>query len=113
MSLSVRENLDRTRLTSSSFADPLQFASLYSFTNEVSKLRTQSRLSITFSLALHYVMAKIVPVVQLAAHAKSSTLYGRTVVRSYGRTVVRSYGRTVVRSYGRTVVRSYNQIFLA
>ena len=26
----------------------------------------------------HYVMAKIVPVVQLAAHAKSSTLYGRT-----------------------------------
>ena len=42
----------------------------------------------------HYVMAKIVPVVQLAAHAKSSILYGRTVVRSYGRTVVRSYGRT-------------------
>ena len=34
----------------------------------------------------HYVMAKIVPVVQLAAHAKSSTLYGRTVVRLYGRT---------------------------
>ena len=33
----------------------------------------------------HYVMAKIVPVVQLAAHAKSSTLYGCTVVRSYGR----------------------------
>ena len=30
----------------------------------------------------HCVMAKIVPVVQLAAHAKSSTLYGR----SYGRT---------------------------
>ena len=26
-------------------------------------------------------MAKIVPVVQLAAHAKSSTLYGRTVVQ--------------------------------
>ena len=34
----------------------------------------------------HYLVAKIVPVVQLAAHAKSSTLYGRTVVRSYGRT---------------------------
>ena len=34
----------------------------------------------------HYVMARIVPVVQLDAHAKSSTLYGRTVVRSYGRT---------------------------
>ena len=30
---------------------------------------------------LHYVMAQIVPVVQLAAHAKSSTLYGRTVVQ--------------------------------
>ena len=26
----------------------------------------------------HYVMAKIVPVLQLATHAKSSTLYGRT-----------------------------------
>ena len=31
-------------------------------------------------------MAKIVPVVQLAAHAKSSTLYGRAVARSHGRT---------------------------
>ena len=31
--------------------------------------------------SFHYVMAKIVPVVQLAAHAKSSTLYGRTVVQ--------------------------------
>ena len=40
-------------------------------------------LRITFSPPFHYVMAKIVPVVQLAAHAKSSTLYGRTVVRSY------------------------------
>ena len=29
----------------------------------------------------HNVVAKIVPVVQLAAHAKSSTLYGRTVVQ--------------------------------
>ena len=28
-------------------------------------------------------MAKIVPAVQLAVHAKSSTLYGRAVVRSY------------------------------
>ena len=35
-----------------------------------------------------------VPAVQLTTHVKSSTLYGRTVVRSYGRTVVRSYGRT-------------------
>ena len=34
----------------------------------------------------HYVMPKIAPVVQLTAHAKSSTLYSR----SYGRTVVRS-----------------------
>ena len=32
-------------------------------------------------LPIHYVMAKIVPVVQLATHAKSSTLYGRTVVQ--------------------------------
>ena len=29
----------------------------------------------------HCVMARIVPVVQLAAHAKSNTLYGRTVVQ--------------------------------
>ena len=42
----------------------------------------------------HYVMAKIVPVVQLAAHAKVAPC-------------------TVVRSYGRTVVRSYNQFFSA
>ena len=47
------------------------------------------------------------PVVQLAARAKSSTLYGHTVVQSYGRMVVRSYGRTVVRLYGHTVVWSY------
>ena len=32
-------------------------------------------------------MAKIVPVVRLAAHAKSSTLYGRTVVRSYNQII--------------------------
>ena len=31
----------------------------------------------------HCVTAKIVSVVQLAAHAKSSTLYGRAVVQSY------------------------------
>ena len=36
----------------------------------------------------HYVMAKIVPVVQLAAHAKSSTFYGRTVAQSYGRKTI-------------------------
>ena len=74
------------------------------------------------------------PVVQLVAHAKSSTLYGRTVIWSYGCIVVWLYGRTVVRSYGRTVdgcmvvqsyscmvvqlyshtvVQSYIQIFLA
>ena len=34
----------------------------------------------------HYVMAKIVPVVQLAAHAKSSTLYSCKVVQSHSRT---------------------------
>ena len=52
----------------------------------VSKLRMQSRLLSPSPPPFHYVMAKIVPVVQLAVHAKSSTLYGR----SYGRTVVRS-----------------------
>ena len=52
---------------------------------------------------LHYVMAQIVPVVQLAAHAKSSTLYGR----SYGRTVLRSY---VPICFGRLLLlyHSYN-----
>ena len=34
------------------------------------------------------------PVVQLAAHAKSSTLYVHTVIRSYSHMVVRSYGCT-------------------
>ena len=51
-------------------------------TNGVSKLRAQLRLRITFSFALPLRNGKIVPVVQLAAHAKSSTLYGR----SYSRT---------------------------
>ena len=50
----------------------------------MSKLHTQLRLPLASPLPFHYVMAKIVPVVQLAAHAKSNTLYGR----SYGRTVV-------------------------
>ena len=59
--------------------------------------------------------------VQLAARAKSSTLYGHTVVQSYGRMVVRSYDCTVIQLYGPTVVQSYSctvvqlyiQIFLA
>ena len=51
-------------------------------TDGVSKLCTQSRPRITFSLALPLRNGKIVPVVQLAAHAKSSTLYGRTVVQT-------------------------------
>ena len=42
-----------------------------------SSMRTLSSSDSPF----HYVMAKIVPVVQLAAHAKSSTLYGPTVVQ--------------------------------
>ena len=52
----------------------------------------------------------MVPVVQLATHAKSSTLHGR----SHGRTVVRSYGRaskffsagwvtTILYNYGATL----------
>ena len=40
----------------------------------VSELRRQSRLRVTFSLTFHYVMAKIVPVIQLAAHVNSSAL---------------------------------------
>ena len=50
-------------------------------------------------------MAKIVPAVQLAVHAKSSTLYGRTVVRWYNQifsawwvtitTILYSYGATL------------------
>ena len=46
--------------------------------------------------------------VQLAARAKSSTLYGHTVVQSYGRMVVRSYDCTVIQLYGPTVVQSYS-----
>ena len=46
--------------------------------------------------------------VQLAARAKSSTLYGLTVVQSYGRMVVRSYDCTVIQLYGPTVVQSYS-----
>ena len=48
----------------------------------------------------HYVMAKIVPVVQLAAHAKSSTLYGRTVVRSYNQIFSACWVTTISYSYG-------------
>ena len=47
---------------------------------------------------LHYVMAKIAPALQLAAHAKSNTLYGR----SYGRKskLFRLYGLLCSISYG-------------
>ena len=48
----------------------------------------------------HYVMTKIVPEVQLAAHAKSSTLYGRTVVRSCNQIFWASW---VKYSYGATL----------
>ena len=64
----------------SSMSTSLQSAGvLLTHTSGVSKLRAQSRPRIIFPLA-HYVMGKaeIVPVEQLAAHAKSSTLYGRT-----------------------------------
>ena len=57
-------------------------------TNEVSKLRTESRLRINFSLALPLRncedSACALLACTLAAHAKSKTLYGR----SYGGTVV-------------------------
>ena len=49
----------------------------------------------------HCVMAKIVSVVQLAAHAKSSTLYGRAVVRSYNQIFSASY------NYGATLELRY------
>ena len=43
--------------------------------------------ALPFPSPFHYVMAKIVSVVQLAAHAKiSSSKSSKTVVRSYGRT---------------------------
>ena len=51
----------------------------------------------------HYVMAKIVPVVQLAAHAESSTLYGRTVVRSYNQIFSAWWVTTTSYSYGATL----------
>ena len=53
--------------------------------------------------SFHYVMAKIVPVVQLAAHAKSSTLYGRTVERSYNQIFLAKWVTTILYSYGATL----------
>ena len=54
---------------------------LLAHTNGVSKLRTHNRAcALPSPSPFPYLMAKIIPVVQLAAHAKSSTLYGR----SYG-----------------------------
>ena len=51
----------------------------------------------------HYVMAKIASVVQLAAHAKSSTLYGCTVVRSYNQIFWAWLVTTISYSYGATL----------
>ena len=48
-------------------------------------------------------MTKIVPVVQLAAHAKSSTLYGRTVVRSYNQIISAWWVITILYSYAATL----------
>ena len=50
----------------------------------------------------HYVMAKRVPVVQLAAHAKSSTLYGRTILRSYNQNFSAWWVTTFSYNYGAT-----------
>ena len=46
-------------------------------------------------LPFHYVMAKIVPVVQLAAHAKSSTLYVQIFSASCATTISYNYGVTL------------------
>ena len=55
----------------------------------------------------HYVMAKIVPMVQLAAHAKSSTLCPRTVVRSYNQIFSTWWVTTISCSYGVTLELRY------
>ena len=55
----------------------------------------------------HYVMAKIVPVVQLAAHAKSSTLYGRTILRSYNQIFSAWWVTTFSYNYGATLELRY------
>ena len=55
---------------------------LLAHTNGVSKLRRNYACALPSPSPFHYVMATIVPMVKLAAHAKSSTLYGQ----SYGRT---------------------------
>ena len=51
----------------------------------------------------HYVMAKIVPVVQLAARTKSSTLYGGTVVRWYNQIFLARWVTTILCGYGATL----------
>ena len=54
-------------------------------------------------------MAKIVPMVQLAAHAKSSTLYGRTVVLSYNQIFSAWWVTTISYNYGATLELRYNR----
>ena len=56
---------------------------------------------------LNNVMAKIVPMVQLAAHAKSSTLCARTVVRSYNQIFSTWWVTTISCSYGATLELRY------
>ena len=51
---------------------------LLAHTNGVSKLRTEGTCALPSPLPFHYVMAKIVPVLQLVAHVESCTLDGRS-----------------------------------
>ena len=56
-------------------------------------------------------MTKIVPVVQLAAHAKSSTFYGRTVVGSYNQIFSAWWVTTISYSYGATLCELRYKIY--
>ena len=49
----------------------------------VVKLAAHAKSSTLYGRSYNYVLAKIVSVVQLAAHAKSSTLYGRSYVPNF------------------------------
>ena len=68
-------------------------------TNEYSSYTRNRTCALPSPSPFHYVMAKIVPVVQLTVHAKSSTLYGRSYVQIFSAwwvtTISYSYGATL------------------
>ena len=49
------------------------------------------------------ILSPIVPVVQLAARANSSTLYGRAVVQSYNQIFSAWWVTTILYNYGATL----------